>query len=244
MSQPAVRLPAVKVTLPAAMDYTGAHSQAEYNIALEGSFEARAGRDEPSGTSGPHPDCHYDNLATTSQVLKGRQQKDRAEKNRRTYKDVKAIGFKFMSPCPSACRSVRPSVCLSYARRISLLQVSMAAVFSPQECVKKEPAGIRTALMGQQQSKMSHKTPSRHKRKSNPVVFIRGYQRAFKRAFIPLFSSLNSKGIACFIRNNWRNEGQFFFEWDRSHLTTALSGAMPLFRGREETVKVYAHTYT
>lgn len=56
MSQPAVRLPAVKVTLPAAMDYTGAHSQAEYDIALEGRSEARAGRDEPSGTSGPQWD--------------------------------------------------------------------------------------------------------------------------------------------------------------------------------------------
>lgn len=44
MSQPAARLPAVKVTLPAAMYYTGMHSQAEYNIALEGRFEAHAGR--------------------------------------------------------------------------------------------------------------------------------------------------------------------------------------------------------
>lgn len=44
MSQPAARLPAVKVTLPAAMYYTGMHSQAEYNIALEGRFEAQAGR--------------------------------------------------------------------------------------------------------------------------------------------------------------------------------------------------------
>lgn len=58
MSQPAVRLPAVKVTLPAAMDYTGAHSQAEYDIALEGRSEARAARDKPSGTSGPHWDHH------------------------------------------------------------------------------------------------------------------------------------------------------------------------------------------
>lgn len=44
VSQPAARLPAVKVTLPAAMYYTGVHSQAEYNIALEGRFEAGAGR--------------------------------------------------------------------------------------------------------------------------------------------------------------------------------------------------------
>lgn len=44
MSQPAARLPAVKVTPPAAMYYTGMHSQAEYNIALEGRFEAQAGR--------------------------------------------------------------------------------------------------------------------------------------------------------------------------------------------------------
>lgn len=44
VSQPAARLPAVKVTLPAAMYYTGMHSQAEYNIALEGRFEAQAGR--------------------------------------------------------------------------------------------------------------------------------------------------------------------------------------------------------
>lgn len=56
MSQLAVRLPAVKVTLPAAMDYTGTHSQAEYDIALEGRSEARAGRDRASGTSGPHRD--------------------------------------------------------------------------------------------------------------------------------------------------------------------------------------------
>lgn len=46
----------MKVTLPAAMDYTGAHSQAEYNIALEGRFEVWAGEDEPSGTSGLHRD--------------------------------------------------------------------------------------------------------------------------------------------------------------------------------------------
>lgn len=38
VSQPAARLPAVKVTLPAAMYYTGVHSQAEYNIALEGGW--------------------------------------------------------------------------------------------------------------------------------------------------------------------------------------------------------------
>lgn len=41
LPQRAVRLPAVKVTLPAAMDYTDVHSQAEYNIALEGRFEVR-----------------------------------------------------------------------------------------------------------------------------------------------------------------------------------------------------------
>lgn len=56
MSQPAVRLPAVKVTLPAAMDYTGEHSQAEYDIVLEGRSEAETGRDKPCGTSGPHRD--------------------------------------------------------------------------------------------------------------------------------------------------------------------------------------------
>lgn len=56
LSQPAVWLPAVKVTLPAAMDYTGEHSQAEYDIALEGRSEAQTGRDESSGTSGPHRD--------------------------------------------------------------------------------------------------------------------------------------------------------------------------------------------
>lgn len=54
--EPTVRLPAVKVTLPAAMDYTGAHSQAEYDTALEGKSEARAGRDETFRTSGPHWD--------------------------------------------------------------------------------------------------------------------------------------------------------------------------------------------
>lgn len=53
MSQAAVRLPAVKVTLPAAMDYTGAHSQAEYDTALQGRSEAQGGREESSGTSGP-----------------------------------------------------------------------------------------------------------------------------------------------------------------------------------------------
>lgn len=47
MSQPAVRLPAVKVTLPAAMDYTGTHSQAEYDIALEGRSEARLAATSP-----------------------------------------------------------------------------------------------------------------------------------------------------------------------------------------------------
>lgn len=34
----------MKVTLPAAMYYTGVHSQAEYNIALEGRSEAGVGR--------------------------------------------------------------------------------------------------------------------------------------------------------------------------------------------------------
>lgn len=52
LSQPAARLPAVKVTLPAAMYYTGVHSQAEYNIALEGRFEAGAGRGGGGGRGG------------------------------------------------------------------------------------------------------------------------------------------------------------------------------------------------
>jgi len=51
-SQPAVRLPAVKVTLPAAMDYTDKQSQAEYDTALEGRSVAKADREKPSGTSG------------------------------------------------------------------------------------------------------------------------------------------------------------------------------------------------
>lgn len=43
----------MKVTLPAAMYYTGVHSQAEYNIALEGRFEAGAGkRDGRCGRGG------------------------------------------------------------------------------------------------------------------------------------------------------------------------------------------------
>lgn len=69
MSQPAVRLPAVKVTLPAAMDYTGAHSQAEYDTALEGRSEARAGKDETFRTSGPHR-VQPVWKATSGQVLK------------------------------------------------------------------------------------------------------------------------------------------------------------------------------
>lgn len=52
VSQPAARLPAVKVTLPAAMYYTGVHSQAEYNIALEGRLEAGAGRGGSWGRKG------------------------------------------------------------------------------------------------------------------------------------------------------------------------------------------------
>lgn len=43
----------MKVTLPAAMDYTGAHSQAEYDTALEGRSKVWTDRDEPSGTFGP-----------------------------------------------------------------------------------------------------------------------------------------------------------------------------------------------
>lgn len=39
----------MKVTLPAAMDYTDVHSQAEYNIALEGRFEDD--RNESTGWS-------------------------------------------------------------------------------------------------------------------------------------------------------------------------------------------------
>lgn len=50
--------------------------------------------------------------------------------------------------------------------------------------------------------------------------------------------------MAPFILQKWCNEGQFSFEWDRSHLTTALSGVMPLFRGRKRQKKIHARTYT
>lgn len=46
-TQPTVRLPAVKVTLPAAMDYTGTQSQAEYDTALEGRSEAGLAKTSP-----------------------------------------------------------------------------------------------------------------------------------------------------------------------------------------------------
>lgn len=49
--------------------------------------------------------------------------------------------------------------------------------------------------------------------------------------------------MAPFILQKWCNEGQFSFEWDSSHLTTALSGVMPLFRGQKRQ-KIYARTYT
>lgn len=49
--------------------------------------------------------------------------------------------------------------------------------------------------------------------------------------------------MAPFILQKWCNEGQFSFEWDRSHLTTALSGVMPLFRGRRRQKK-NIRTYT
>lgn len=109
---------------------------------------------------------------------------------------------------------------------------------------EKEPSGIRAALTGQQQPYMSHNTPSRHKRESNPVVFIRWYQKAFKRAFITLFSSLNSKkGGGTFYPAKWCNEGHFSFEWDQSHLTMALSGVMPLFRGHKRQKKKYSRIH-
>lgn len=59
----------MKVTLPAAMDYTGKHSQAEYNNALEGRFEAQADGDETTGSSGPFRPSHLanDKLATNAE---------------------------------------------------------------------------------------------------------------------------------------------------------------------------------
>lgn len=61
----------MKVTLPAAMDYTGTHSQAEYDTALEGRSEALVGRDKPSGTYGPTRTSQCDNPATSCQELVG-----------------------------------------------------------------------------------------------------------------------------------------------------------------------------
>lgn len=45
-SQPAGRMPAVKVTLPAAMDYTDVQSKAEYDTAFEWRSEAMSNREE------------------------------------------------------------------------------------------------------------------------------------------------------------------------------------------------------
>lgn len=67
-------LPSVKVALPAAMDYKGAYSQAEYNIALEGRFKAQTCREETSETLDPIGTSRY-NLATPSQVLKNGTEK-------------------------------------------------------------------------------------------------------------------------------------------------------------------------
>lgn len=61
----------MKVTLPAAMDYTGTHSQAEYDTALEERSEALVGRDKASGTYGPTRTSQCDNQATSCQELVG-----------------------------------------------------------------------------------------------------------------------------------------------------------------------------
>lgn len=50
--------------------------------------------------------------------------------------------------------------------------------------------------------------------------------------------------MAPFILQKCCNKGQFPLEWDRSHLTTALSGVMPLFRGRKRQKNIYTHTHT
>ncbi|TNN56939.1 hypothetical protein EYF80_032837 [Liparis tanakae] len=65
VTSPAVRLPAVKVTLPAAMDYTGEHSQAEYDIALEGRSEAETAETNPVELLDPPETRQYDNVAAT-----------------------------------------------------------------------------------------------------------------------------------------------------------------------------------
>lgn len=179
-----VRLPAVKVTLPAAIDYTGAHSQAEYNIALEGRFWGLDLRRWALWNFWTTPELV--SMITLLPLVKSWKVVSRNSGEKQTLKkDIWNI-YEFMSLHQSACLVQQESNCL--------LQLSVHGCCILTRVREKKPAGIRTALMGQQQSLMSHNSPSRHKRKSNPIVFNRGYQRAFKTAFVTLFSSLNSKG--------------------------------------------------
>ena len=209
VSQAAVRLPAVKVTLPAAMDYTGAHSQAEYDPALEGRSEAQDGRDEAPG---PHRD----------QPL--------------TY------SFSLFYPQTTKRQQFASAVC-----------PWLLCMFTTEVC-EQEPSGIRGAVMGRQQPEMSHNAPSRNKREFNPVVFIRWYQRAFKRAFITLFFEPEFKdgegggggGVAPFILQNGAMRVSFPLNRTRviwQSISLESCQWLKVARGKYISIYIYLYLY-
>lgn len=123
------------------------------------------------------------------------------------------------------------TLCLSVCQ----FHMSIAAVFSLQKPMKKGPWYDRYQNSSAGPT-TDPDTPRRHKRKSYPLVFVKDIKELSKEHLSLCF-------LHIFISQKWCNQGQFFFEWDRSHLT-ALSGVMPRFRGRKRQLKVCAHTHT
>lgn len=130
----------MKVTLPAAMYYTGVHSQAEYNIALEGRFEAGAGkrREVRKGGGGEISAAAHSwsqggyvgTKGTKTDFCIGRE-------------NSLLVFFFVLSICPCYARMVRPDV--SSCRRY-----------------REEPTVIGPLPMSRQPSRMSHDIPDGH----------------------------------------------------------------------------------
>lgn len=120
-----VRLPAVKVTLPAAIDYTGAHSQAEYNIALEGRFWGLDLRRWALWNFWTTPELV--SMTTLLPLVKSWKVVSRKIERRKTWTYKIFMNLWVFISLPVLCNK-NQTVCFN--------QVSMAAVFS-QECVKR-----------------------------------------------------------------------------------------------------------
>lgn len=136
VSQPAARLPAVKVTLPAAMYYTGVHSQAEYNIALEGRFEAGACKRREVRKGGGRGGGDEISAAARSWSQGGHV-------GTKGTKTDFCIRIFVLFICPCYARLVRPDV--SGCRRY-----------------REEPTVIGPLPMSRQPSRMSHDIPDGH----------------------------------------------------------------------------------